>query len=192
MYVKHVNYNAAGQMTTIDDGNGVTTTYTYDPKTLRLTHMHTSNAQSQNVQDFLYTYDAIGEIARIQDNVHSATQAFVYDSLNRLIQAQGAYGSKAYVYDEIGNIIQKDGLTYRYGELNSRKDGSPAGPHAVTSLSDGTTFKYDANGNMIVIVKEGETTVYYYDTQNRLISVSSQTSGQSTVLIASYTYDGDG
>ncbi|MBI3601724.1 MAG: VCBS repeat-containing protein [Candidatus Omnitrophica bacterium] len=191
-YIKHIDYNAAGQMIQIQYGNGVATGYTYDPLTLRLKRIYTSNAQAQKIQDLSYTYDALGQITAITDAVNTATQSFKYDALNRLIQAQGSYGTKIYVYDEIGNIIQKDGLTYRYGELNSRTDGSKAGPHAVTSLSDSTVFKYDLNGNMVSVTKMGETTTYTYDVQNRLISVSSQTSGQAAVLIAQYTYDGDG
>ena len=41
-------------------------------------------------------------------------------------------------------------VEYTYGE-------GDAGPHAVTSLSDGSTFAYDANGNMMTRVQDGKT-----------------------------------
>ena len=52
-----------------------------------------------------YTYDAVGNITRIADAIHTDTQDFRYDELNRLIYAKGSYGEKNYTYDEIGNIL---------------------------------------------------------------------------------------
>ncbi len=190
-YVNNVSYNALGQITQIQYANKVTTAYTYNPLNSRLTRIYTSNAQGDKLQDLNYTYDALGQITSITDAVHTATQQYKYDALNRLIYAQGSYGVKNYVYDSIGNIIQKDGLTYSYGEPNSRTDGGKAGPHAVTSLSDGTTFKYDLNGNMVTIKKGVDTTTYLYDVQNRLIEIDTQKTGPS-VVAAKYYYDGDG
>jgi uncharacterized protein RhaS with RHS repeats len=102
------------------------------------------------------------------DAVNTSTQTFKYDEFNRLIRAQGSYGTKIYSYDEIGNIIKKDGLTYRYGELPGREDGRRAGPHQVTSLSDGTFFKYDSNGNMVSKQIRNRLTRYTYDAEDRL------------------------
>ena len=109
------------------------------------------------------------------------TQTFTYDALNRLKTANGTrYGSKTYSYDEIGNITAKDGLTYTYSKVS-------AGPHAVTSLSDGTTIIYDANGNMYRKSKLGTVMEYVYDAQNRLLQVK-----KNTTVIAEFVYDGDG
>ncbi len=182
LYVKNVDYNANGQTTKIEYGNGMVTTYTYNSLTLRLTRILTVDAQVQKLQDLNYTYDPAGNVLTIVDSVNTASQNFQYDELNRLVQANGtSYGNKNYVYDEIGNIVQKDGLIYGYGE------GS-GGPHAVTSLSNGTTFSYDANGNMIQKVEPGNiTTQYSYDVENRLNRVD-----KNGANIALYEYDGDG
>ncbi len=179
-YVRNADYNAAGQITKIELGNGTTTTYTYDPKTLRLSRLRTVNSAGTALQDFTYTYDSVGNIISINDSVYTANQAFKYDSLNRLTQAVGSYGTKDYVYDKIGNILQKDGLTYTYGQ-------NGAGKHAVTALSDGTTFTYDVNGNMMTRTKAGMMTEYKYDLENRLIEVKKGGS-----LVAQFEYDGDG
>ncbi|NOT05220.1 MAG: DUF11 domain-containing protein [Anaerolineales bacterium] len=58
--------------------------------------------------------------------------------------------------------------------------------HAVTSLSTGETYAYDANGNMITRVENGLTYTQTFDIENRLASVT--VSGQTTQFI----YDGDG
>jgi len=195
VYVQNVTYNANGQITQIQYGNGVTTGYNYDAN-FRLKQILTTDAKNNKLQDLNYTYDSIGQVLTIVDNVNtgnaSMSQAFTYDALNRLLTATGSYGTKTYAYDEIGNVTLKDELTYNYGETNSRVNAAGtaignAGPHAVTSLSDGSTFKYDANGNMVNLQKGSNLTHYVYDTQNRLQKV---TVGGLTV--ATYVYDGDG
>ncbi len=191
-YVKHVEYNVTGQPTLVQYGNGVSTTYSYDPRSLRLKRIYTINAQSIVLQDLSYTYDALGQVLSISDNANTASQSFAYDEQNRLTQAQGSYGTKKYVYDNIGNLKSKDGLDYTYGELNGRIDGSQAGPHAVTSLSDGSAFTYDLNGNMVSVSTPNKTTSYQYDVQNRLTAVRSQGTGQASFLVSEYKYDGDG
>jgi len=180
-YVQNVLYNASGQMTEIQYGNGNVTTHSYDSVTLRLNQILTVDSAGQTIQDLNYMYDSAGNILAIIDNVHTSTQGFVYDELNRLVEAQGSYGVKTYIYDEVGNILQKDGLTFTYGE-------NGAGPHAVTSLSDGTTFSYDVNGNMTQKVDADLTHWnYVYDVENHLVTVN-----KNYALAAKFQYDGDG
>ncbi len=179
-FVKNVDYNAAGQITRIDFGNGNTTTYSYDPQTLRLTRLMTYDLQLTTLQDLNYTYDSSGNIVQITDAVNTASQGFEYDALNRLIEANGNYGTKQYAYDPIGNLILKDGINYYYGE-------SAAGPHAVSSASDGSVFQYDQNGNMVKMTKGGIVSDYIYDAENRLKEVKKAAATQ-----AKFEYDGDG
>jgi RHS repeat-associated protein len=61
-----------------------------------------------------------------------------------------------------------------------------AGPHAVTSLSDGSAFAYDANGNMIQRVQDGVTWTYTFDAENRLVGVSDGST------VTTMVYDGNG
>ena len=179
-FVRNVDYSVNGQITRIEFGNGNVTTYTYHPYNLRLTKIKTSGSQNNVIQDLSYTYDKAGNITSITDTVNTASQTFKYDELNRLVYAQGNYGTKNYAYDKIGNIMAKDNVNYTYGE-------NGAGPHAVTSGSDGSTFAYDASGNMKQMVKNGANWDYIYDAENRLVEVR-----KNSLVQAKFAYDGDG
>nr|HPN89176.1 hypothetical protein [Candidatus Omnitrophota bacterium] len=189
LIVRYVQYNARGQIIKIIYGNSVETRYFYDDLTGRLNRVyslslrgnagiHFRNNSSDRrqiedviedsaytaIQDLQYYYDSVGNIITIVDNVHNVIKTFSYDALNRLVFAQREEAGlvsyqKTYAYDAIGNILQKDGISFTYGENN-------AGPHAVTSLSDGTVLAYDENGNMSQIVRPGEIIQYHYDTEN--------------------------
>lgn len=163
-YLLGADYSPSGQMTRINYGNGATTEYSYDADTLRLMRLTTRGASLELLQDKVYSYDAIGSITRIEDMLYPEnSQDFAYDDLNRLISARGGYGDYGYEYDAIGNIIDKEGKDYTY--LSGK-------PHAVTGLSDGTVFTYDANGNMAQKIEKGNPglrTSYTYDRENRLV-----------------------
>ena len=110
-FVTDIDYNAKGQRTLIDYGNGVRTTYEYDPLTFRLTRLTTTRPAGLNglatqlfkdartVQDLNYTYDPAGNITRIADDalptLFFANQQvdpvglYTYDAVYRLIKAQG-------------------------------------------------------------------------------------------------------
>ncbi len=120
---------------------------------------------------------------------------FAYDPLNRLTGVTPQVGSPFYTasyrYDRIGNLTYKregsvPGVTYTYpATLNAR-------PHAVTALSDGSTFAYDPNGNMTQRVEiSGTERITYtqgYDAENRLTVVTNTVSG----AVTRFRYDGDG
>ena len=72
-------YTAKAQRETLNYGNGVTTTYTYDPDTFRLAHIkttrptHTDRVSAQiftnttDLQDIQYIYDPVGNITQTHD-----------------------------------------------------------------------------------------------------------------------------
>lgn len=125
--VDNIDYNALGKITKKDFANGKTTNYTYNTTDFRLNRIQTGT-----IQDLNYTYDNVGNIATIADNVTSKTQTFTYDDLDRLVTASESAGyNYAYEYNSIGNLTKfTDGgsaTTYSYGQN--------AGPHALTSSS---------------------------------------------------------
>ncbi|MFH1231474.1 MAG: RHS repeat-associated core domain-containing protein [Planctomycetota bacterium] len=189
-YVEDITYNAKGQIKTIKYGNGVSTDYTYG-QDLRLSRILTTNfrtGQALSLQDLNYNFDHNGNVHTLTDNLRSNIRSFSYDDLDRLTRAEnvpapgGGYTNFDYQYDSIGNMTYKsDTGVMSYGESVSGSASERVRPHALTSAG-GYTYKYDANGNMII----GKNKTLAYDIENRLISVDN---GQQ---IESYLYDGDG
>lgn len=188
--VSNIDYNAAGQILNIAYGNGVVTDYSYNPQTLRLESLRTQNSALQTLQDFSYQFDPVGNVKDIVDRVHTGTQSFWYDDLNRLIRARGtSYGDYQYAYDPIGNMTEKEGVSMSYG----LPDGSK--PHAVTSVGSGlgvqgsgVSLTYDANGNLLEKRPQPPTPnpeqisqLFSYDGENRLVEV--KTAQEETISV---------
>lgn len=99
LFVRNIDYNEKGQRTAITYGSGVTTTYEYDPVTLRLVHLQSRRSNGDPLQDLYYTYDPVGNITRIEDkNIPEVffnnrkiegISDYTYDPLYRLIEAGG-------------------------------------------------------------------------------------------------------
>ncbi len=97
--VTDIDYNTKGQRTLIDYGNGVRTTYTYDPLTFRLTRLLTVRNGGDRLQDLHYTYDPAGNITHIRDGAQQTiyfrnqrvepSNEYTYDAVYRLIEATG-------------------------------------------------------------------------------------------------------
>jgi RHS repeat-associated protein len=159
--------------------NGVTTTYQYDA-CHRPVAIH-----AQKHTDLLlmeYQYDPVGNITQMNYNRQSSDEQWVessetyqYDWLDRLVGAQGDYGWVTYSYDALGNRILKNDSVYTYNDMNE-----------LLSISNGTVFTYDQNGN--TVTKNGiDTFSYTYDRKNQLIRVEKNHKMQEE-----YVYNGDG
>jgi RHS repeat-associated protein len=96
--VTNIDYDARGQRALIDFGNGVRTTYAYDPLTFRIVNLVTRR-NAVILQDLHYTYDAVGNITHIGDDAQQTiffnnnridpSADYTYDALYRLIEATG-------------------------------------------------------------------------------------------------------
>lgn len=113
--VRRIEHDARGRRTRIRYGNGVRTSYGYDPLTSRLVAMRTRRNPLEfptdcpktvppgwsgcDVQNLRYSYDAVGNIVSIRDDAQQTvffrnkrvepSSAYAYDSLYRLIEASG-------------------------------------------------------------------------------------------------------
>ncbi|WP_223444840.1 RHS repeat domain-containing protein [Pseudomonas sp. BF-R-19] len=102
--VKSLTYSATGQKLREEHGNGVLTTYTYEPQTQRLTGIRTERplghaGGAKVLQDLRYMYDPVGNVLRITNDAEATrfwrNQKIVpentctYDSLYQLISATG-------------------------------------------------------------------------------------------------------
>jgi RHS repeat-associated protein len=110
-FIRNIEYNARGQRTRIEYGNGVTTTMEYDATTFRLSRLRTTRpidnetlalqifADASCIQDLHYCYDPVGNILEVRDralratfhdnNKIDTTCRYSYDSLYRLTAATG-------------------------------------------------------------------------------------------------------
>ncbi len=168
-YIQSTGYDSAGRMQTRTLGSGITQEYDYYAWDVSGQGGRLQNLTAGNLQSLTYIYDPVGNISQIQDAVSSETQAFGYDALNRLTAAAVTNGpapyTETYSYDpSTGNLSAKAGTSYTYSTNH---------PHAAQTLSNGNTYQYDANGNMITRSVDTLTFDLTYDAENRLVSVNS-------------------
>jgi hypothetical protein len=97
VFVRNLDYNAKGQRELIEYGNGVSTTYEYDPLTFRLTSLRTLRG-GERLQDFFYTYNPAGNITHIRDDA----QQTIYFR-NKLVEP-----SSDYTYDALHKPVRHD------------------------------------------------------------------------------------
>ncbi len=98
--IKSIAYNARGQRTQVDWGNGALSTYDYDPETFRVARLQTVRVADRTaLQDLSYTYDPVGNVIVVTDGAQQ-TLFFAgaavspdlhhrYDALYRLLHAEG-------------------------------------------------------------------------------------------------------
>lgn len=126
--VTEVETNARGQRTRIAYGNGVETTYTYDPETFRLAHL-VSSGRPGTLQDLSYRRDAAGNILAIRDGAIepvyfrneavNAESSYVYDSLHRLVQASGRESAAAVGRPDHADLAYHDHIPAQAGALRN-------------------------------------------------------------------------
>ncbi len=179
--------------------NGTETTRTYDAR-LRLGTLSTSLG-TEELQAYNYTFNRADHLVTLEDNRPAggleATSAgrFEYDALYRLTTAHLDEGrataeSLVYTYDTIDNLVEKRSDRDReslmhLGELRYGQDGTGAGPHAVSSISDeaaggAQTYTYDAAGNMLT--REG--LLNTWDFMGRISAVERQDGGDRVARFA--------
>jgi len=178
-YVRGTSYDAAGRITWrglgADNNYDLQTAFAYNAWSVdggRLASLRSGTGSDPvSLQNLVYDYDPNGNINTILD-YHAGspqTQAFEYDSLDRLVSAQasqvgdGSNYSESYTYSSsTGNLASKTGIgNYTYDANH---------PHAVESTSNGWSFEYDQNGNMITRDLITDTYTLEYDAENRMVA----------------------
>ena len=131
-YVNRLEYDKFGDKAFVEDGNGVKTTYAFDPVMRRLSNQQAgpllapNGTNLGNFQNQSYGYDNVGNVTSTANNVAvpsassfggPTSQTFSYDDLDRLTDASGFYQfapdktnnySYAVGYDNLHNITAKN------------------------------------------------------------------------------------
>jgi RHS repeat-associated protein len=216
--VTNIDYNAKGQRTRIDYGNGVRTTYEYDPFTFRLVHLLTrrdavafpddcpqaapAGWPGCQVQNLHYTYDPSGNITHIRDDAQQTiyfrnkrvepSADYTYDAIYRLIEATGR--------EHLGQVGGAP-IPHSYNDAPrvdidwSANDGNAIGTYMER-------YVYDAAGNFLEMqhrgsdpVKPGWNRTYTYNEASLIEPgkhsnrLSSTTVGNGNPITEQYGYD---
>ena len=170
-FIVNVDYDAKGQRSLVEFGNGVRTWHEYDAETQRLRRIRSQRPSVQfpgdsaapadwpgaHVQDLSYVYDPVGNITHVEDRAQQTiffrnrrvdpTATYVYDPLYRLVSAAGR--------EHLGQI---DGSTQPPAAPGAWADL----PAPVLQPGDGTAmgtyverYVYDAVGNLLSLQHRG-------------------------------------
>ncbi|MBZ4422960.1 RHS repeat-associated core domain-containing protein [Myxococcus sp. RHSTA-1-4] len=177
-YATGVQYFPNGAIKQFTYGNGIVHTLTQNAR--QLPHVSTDSYSGNRVFELRNTYDANGNVTRIEDLANTARdRAMTHDDLDRLTQASapGIWGTANYTYDALDNLrtssLGTTQYTYAYDTTTNL-------PTSVTrSGSPAWSYSVDARGN---ITADGRNT-YSFTRANRLASVVGK---------ESYQYDGHG
>ena len=141
--------DAAGRLTGVVHGNGLTTTWSYNQATGTLDRIETGLLW-ENLRELEYQYDNNSNVIRRHDLTHDIEETFHYDRLDRLSLSSvssntdptEAYNNHTtYEYDLSGNLTYKSDVGhYQYDNLQPYRLVSAGRRHS--------NYRYDANGNV--------------------------------------------
>lgn len=180
--VTSYGYDAIGNLTSVAYPNGVTSAFVYDPRSrlIRLTHARGATV----LAEYQYEVDAVGDRTRVL-HADGSEVRYTYDSRRRLTREThlDLIGTtildRTYSYDLVGNriaTVDLGGLTVNY--LYNDAD-------QLTSAG-GTSYSYDANGNLAGASNAAGFTSYDFDEEHQLVGVVTPTDALA------YTYDAKG
>ena len=193
-FVTNIDYNAKGQRTLIEYGNGAGTRYSYDPETFRLTELKTTRAADGAIlQDLTYFYDPVGNVTSIGDaaqqtvyfrnQVVTPNASYTYDAVYRLIGAAGR--------EHIGQLAQPQ---TDWDDSPRMNQPSPTDGQAMRNYAE--NYFYDAVGNILQTVHQAANgswqRAYAYDELNTSPTNNRLTSTLTGASRESYTYDAHG
>ncbi|MDQ0072466.1 RHS repeat-associated protein [Variovorax boronicumulans] len=193
-----------------EQGNGLTQSLDYDPMGRLLEQRITSTAEATtaapaaaatgNAGGVLvrrtYVYDKVGQLIGIGDTRRGRLD-YRYDPVGRLVQANSALGREVFAFDPAGNIAAPGspeapgqsaatsrGTGLRDDPLPEARVPSPVAAHKLLDnlLKDyaGTTYRYDAQGNLVERVRNGERTTFEWDGFGRMVAAKSHQQGTTT------------
>ncbi|TDW49139.1 RHS repeat-associated protein [Flavobacterium sp. 270] len=193
VYIKNIDYNEKGQRIKIIYGNDVITTFFYDKKTFCVNHIQTKRKNNDPLQDWYYTFDAVGNITHIEDkNIPVAffdnqkitgDSQYTYDALYRLIEAKGRENDAALSFTNKDNWNDLSYMhTHNNGDIMSVRNYTQSYKydfvgnieemrHQASANNWTRIYEYEKNNNRLKNTKIGtETYVYKHHTTHGFIT----------------------
>ncbi|HCR4035265.1 TPA: RHS repeat protein, partial [Morganella morganii] len=153
--IKSVEYSAAGQKLREEHGNGVVTTYTYEPQTQRLIAVKTEHPARKNVfQDLRYEYDPVGNVLCVTNSAEET----------RFWHNQKVVPENRYTYDTLYQLVSATGreMANTGQQRSSLPDISPFDKASYTNYT--RNYVYDRAGNMMQVRHSAPATGNNYTT----------------------------
>jgi RHS repeat-associated protein len=195
-FVDDIDYDAKGQREKIVYGNGVSTEYSYDPLTYRLTRIKTTRSSDQALlQDLRYTYDPVGNIVEMAD----LAQSDIYYN-NDLVEPRWKY-----TYDALYRLIEATGREHAGQNADIQQDQNgfplinapnPNDPQALRNYTE--SYEYDDVGNIekmihdVVGLSGSWTRRYDVRLENNRLRGTSVPGNAPGVFSAQYPHDAHG
>jgi len=176
-----------------EQGNGLSQSLDYDVMGRLLEQRVSSMGQAGPAGSALvrrtYAYDKAGQLIGIGDTRRGRLD-YRYDPVGRLIQANSVLGREVFAFDPAGNIATP-GTLDAPGQPRSTPSPRPQGirdepfesrtsPVAAHKLLDnllkdyaGTAYRYDAQGNLVERIRNGERTSFEWDGFGRMVAAKS-------------------
>lgn len=179
--IASVKYLPFGPLTELEYANGALRAVQHDQR--YRTTRNTLNMGATVLADYVYQYDAAGNITRIHDAVDATyNRDFTYDDLNRLVTANtgtSLWGAGSYTYDAMGNVTS---LT-----LGTSRSATFAYSGTTPKLSsvNGVAVTYDAAGNESATMSARNLVAFgpaHYQYDGRGVRVSESLGYQETSL----------
>ncbi len=201
-YVNRLEYDKFGQRAFAEDGNGVRTSYAFDPLDRRLANLQAGPASGSLFQNVGYTYDDVGNLTRLVNDVPvpappifggPTSQTFGYDDLDRLVGSSGTFQhspdkTNRYTlsqdYDDLHDLTSKQQVNEVVEASGSVVTQHPttytfgyaygsSHPHAPSHIGQ-QTYTYDADGNQTGFTDDlsGQRRSLVWDEEHRIQSLS--------------------
>ena len=177
--IRYTN-NAAGDLLSLTDGKGQTTSWNYDSYgrvtnkldqtgAVILTYNYDANNRLTNrwsaaKTNTVYKYDAVGNLTNVVYPV-SAQIKLYYDAMNRLTNMVDGVGTTAYGYDAIGELLSEGGLwpndAVSYTYTNRLRTGLSVQAPNASAWTEG--YGYDSARRLTSLSSPAGTFGYIYD-----------------------------
>jgi RHS repeat-associated protein len=160
--VSFADFTSFGKPQTLEYGNGATEKISFGSLGQMKTQVLTGSDNTALFSELLQK-DETGALVTSIDQLTNVQSQFDYDALGRFSGPTGT----SYQYDASGNIELKDGVAY-----------TSTGNRVTSGSQNGSTVYeagFDDAGNVSSVTRNGATTKYMYDGENRLVEAGATT-----------------